>query len=132
MTARFVVASDNSGVGAAVIDDGFLVGIQSGGMTLIRFGQGRPRLLTYKHESWGDDPVLLYREIDDGRHETRKVEIFGNGKRGYASATKCAGGTTLSELPIPPCEEISSDPQFEPGEITKAEFEEAWKHRKSE
>jgi len=32
----------------------------------------------------------------------------------------------LSEKPIPPISEIASDPQFEPREITKEDFEEVW------
>ncbi len=41
-----------------------------------------------------------------------------------------SGSTRLGEEPIPPLSEIASDPQFEPIEITKEEFEEIWNNRK--
>jgi hypothetical protein len=40
-----------------------------------------------------DEPVDLWSELDCQRFETRKVEIFRDGRLGYASATEAAGGT---------------------------------------
>jgi hypothetical protein len=85
----------------------------------------------WKH-SCPDDPVWLYSEIDIDGWETRKVEIFADGRYGYASATESSGGTRLGEAPIPLLTEIAHDPQFEPAEITKDKFEEVWERRKSE
>jgi hypothetical protein len=91
--------------------------------------------LTYIRVEWkhshSDEPILLYSEIDDQRWEKRKVEIFANGKRGYATLSEAVGGTHLGELPIPLLQEISKDPQFEPSEIQKEEFEAIWEERKS-
>ncbi|HVU09419.1 MAG TPA: hypothetical protein VHG89_12830 [Verrucomicrobiae bacterium] len=85
----------------------------------------------WKH-SCPDDPVWLYSEIDANRWEKRKVEIFVDGRFGYASAVESVGGTRLGEAPIPPLKEIARDSQFEPAEITKDQFEEVWQRRKSE
>lgn len=82
--------------------------------------------------SFPDDPVWLYSELNADRWETRKVEIFADGSRGYASATESGGETCLGEVPVPPLLEISSDPEFEPVEITKEEFEDVWSKRKGE
>ena len=79
-----------------------------------------------------DDPVWLYSEIDSNRWEIRKVEIFADGRYGYASAAESGGETRLGECPVPPLTEIAADPQFEPAEITKEKFEEMWQRRKSE
>jgi hypothetical protein len=76
-----------------------------------------------------DEPVLLYSELDLERCEKRKVEVFQDGDCGYASISEAAGSTRLGEEPIPPLHEIASDPQFEPVEITKEEFEEVWNAR---
>jgi hypothetical protein len=73
-----------------------------------------------------DEPVLLYSELDDDRWEMRKVEVFADGRCSYASATKSVGSTDLSLEPIPPTASIARDPQFEPFEITKQEFEDIW------
>jgi hypothetical protein len=74
-----------------------------------------------------DDPVLLYSELDALRWETRKVEVFADGHSTYASTAQSVGSTRLGEMRVPPLTEIASDPQFEPVEISKDEFEQAWK-----
>jgi hypothetical protein len=80
-----------------------------------------------------DEPVLLYSELDKDRWETRKVEIFADGRIGFASATEATPSTRtkLSIEPLPTFDEIAGDPQFQPGEITKDEFEEVWSTRRS-
>ena len=73
-----------------------------------------------------NEPVWLYSELDDNRWEVRKVEIFADGRRGYAGEGREFGGTGLGEVPIPPLEEIAKDHEFDPTEITQKEFEEVW------
>jgi hypothetical protein len=82
--------------------------------------------------SSSDEPVLLYSEVDDQRWEVRKVEIYEDGHSGYAGPEELGGSTKLGEEPIPTLPEIASDPQFDPVEITKEEFEEIWAKRKTE
>ena len=79
-----------------------------------------------------DEPVLLYSEIDENGWETRKVEVYTDGRVGFAdsSETTASTNTKLSLEPLPSIAEISSDPQFEPIEITKEEFEAVWINRK--
>lgn len=73
-----------------------------------------------------DDPILLYSEIDAERWGKRKVEVFYDDRCGYASASESSGSTRLGKDPVPSLAEITSDPEFEPSEITKEEFEEVW------
>jgi hypothetical protein len=81
--------------------------------------------VTWKHMH-PDDPILLYSELDDDRWEVRKVEIFRHGSAGYASRTESKGSTRLGIEAIPSLSKIASDPEFEPAEITREEFEEVW------
>jgi hypothetical protein len=80
-----------------------------------------------------DEPTLLYSELDDARWEIRKVEIFPDGRIGYASSIEATSATKtrLSIEPLPPFDEIAADPQFQPVEITKDEFEAVWSRRSS-
>jgi hypothetical protein len=71
-------------------------------------------------------PILLYSELDENRWETRKVEIFRDQRIGFAGDGIESADTQLGAMPVPPLEEIARDPQFEPVEITKAEFERVW------
>jgi hypothetical protein len=73
-----------------------------------------------------DEPILLYSEMDDARWEVRKVEIFRHGFPGYASREGCDRSTRLGAEPIPPLSKIAEDPEFDPIEITKEEFEKVW------
>lgn len=72
------------------------------------------------------EPVLMYSEIDREGWEIRKVEVYADGRRGYASKSDAVGGSGLSKEPLPSLEEIAADPQFEPVEIDQAEFERVW------
>jgi hypothetical protein len=76
-----------------------------------------------------NEPIWLISELDANRWETRKVEIFPDGSKGYASRHESVGGTILGELREPSLREISSDPQFLPEEISEEEFEAIWNDR---
>lgn len=78
------------------------------------------------------EPIILLSELDGNRLEVRKIEIFRDGRLGYASENIHSEGTMLGELPIPPAEEITNDPQFVIENLTKAEFETAWENATSQ
>ncbi len=78
-----------------------------------------------------DEPTKIYSEIDEQRNEIRKIELFRDGKVGYATEEVEFGGSGLSECPLPEIEEIAADLQFKPIEITSEEFEEVWKSKVS-
>lgn len=72
-------------------------------------------------------PVLIYSELDEERYETRKIEIFRDGRIGYATTELMDNGATgLSEGPIPSVEEINANPVLHAREISKEEFEQVW------
>ena len=75
------------------------------------------------------EPLLMYSELDKDRWEVRKVEVFRDGHRGFASPVESFGGTRLGKEPIPPLTEIAADSQFEPIEISREEFERLWANR---
>ncbi|PPU39704.1 DUF6881 domain-containing protein [Xanthomonas arboricola] len=80
--------------------------------------------------SLDSEPVFIYSEIDENSLEIRKVEIYLDGRIGYASKSEVSGGSNLSIEPLPSMKEISNDSQFEPIEISCAEFEGIWSNRK--
>ncbi|MDR3577980.1 MAG: hypothetical protein P4L50_29295 [Anaerolineaceae bacterium] len=77
-----------------------------------------------------DEPVFLYSELDEARFEIRKVEIFQDGKKSYASKSEETETTWLGIEPVPNISEIAKDPEFEPEEISQEEFERVWSDRK--
>lgn len=79
-----------------------------------------------------DEPMWLYSELNEDRWETRKVEVFPDGTCGFAGPGGAAATSKLSIEPLPTLEEIASDPQFSPQEISQQEFEEMWERRHGE
>jgi len=80
--------------------------------------------------SFATEPVLLFSELDKDRWEIRKVEVYRDGHCEFADAKESFGSAMLSKVPIPPLSEIATDPQFDPMEITRDEFEIAWTERR--
>ena len=72
------------------------------------------------------EPVILYSEIDENRWEVRKVEVYADGRMGFASSSESKGGSGLSKEPLPSMAEIAADPQFKPAEVDQIEFERIW------
>lgn len=72
-------------------------------------------------------PILLFSEIDRERYELRKVEVYADGRLGFAAEEWCMGETVLGEVPVPLPDEITADPQFVVEHTTPAEFESLWK-----
>jgi hypothetical protein len=83
------------------------------------------------HHDYPEEPVELYSEIDDGSREVRKVEVFPDGRLGFASATESTESTRLGLAPVPTIAEIAADRQFSPREIPRAEFEQVWQRARS-
>ena len=73
------------------------------------------------------EPFIIYSELDNERYEVRKLELYKNGHFGYATQNTENGGSILSEHPYPSIDEIASNPEFIPMEISREEFEEIWK-----
>jgi hypothetical protein len=74
-----------------------------------------------------NEPVLLLSELDANRYEVKKVEVFTDGRMGFASADKSSDETMLGEKPIPPASDIAADLQFIVESTDAQEFESAWR-----
>lgn len=89
--------------------------------------------MTYLRVKWihneSDAPVLIFSELSDDRWELRKVEVFRDGRIGFADAMTETDQTGLGEAPTPELAEIDADPEFEPMEIAREEFEVVWAKR---
>jgi hypothetical protein len=81
------------------------------------------------HKNPGD-PVHIYSELDNERYEVRKVEIYSDGRRGFADKDEEKNGTVLGSMPVPPIAEIAQDKQYEPKEIPVEEFQRQWLKRR--
>ena len=73
-----------------------------------------------------DEPFRLVSEIGDDHFETRKIELFRNGKLGFASEESQSENTMLGIVEVPSLEEINSDKEFQGKNISKQEFELLW------
>jgi hypothetical protein len=76
------------------------------------------------------EPSHLYSELDGDRYELRKVELFADGRRGFADANEEFGGTRLGEMAVPKLDELAQDPDFEASEIKVEEFQRQWLKRR--
>ncbi len=81
------------------------------------------------HKNPGD-PVHLYSEIGDDGYELRKVEIYADGRKGFADGSEEAGGTVLGSMPVPSLAEIATQPEFQPKTIPQEEFQRIWLKRR--
>lgn len=76
-----------------------------------------------------DDPILYYCEIGEDGYETRKIEVYRDGRMAVANQYEDEdpdGEAWLATVVIPPIEEIDEDPQFRAVEIQTSEFEDMW------
>ena len=73
-----------------------------------------------------DDPITYYSELADDRYETRKVQIYRDGRAEWSDEEHETAAVGLSEVPFPDLMEISSRPEFIAEEIDSAEFESVW------
>ena len=75
-------------------------------------------------------PVHLYSEIGDDSYERRKVEIWADGRKGFADGSEEKGGTVLGSMPVPSLKEIAAQAEFQPKEISAEEFQKMWMKRR--
>lgn len=85
--------------------------------------------IRWKHKDPGA-PVHIYSEIGDDSYERRKVEIWADGRKGFADGNEEAGGTSLGVMPVPSLAEIAAQSEYEPKEIPELEFQRIWLKRR--
>src|SRR5579859_7745079 len=83
----------------------------------------------WKHEN-PDEPRWLYSELDDQRWERRKIDVFPDGRWGFADEHEEVGGSALGEAATPAMEQLNADPAYDATEIDRAEFEGLWSTRR--
>jgi len=82
--------------------------------------------LIWNHSS-SDEPVEIVSEYDSDGWERRKVEFFQDGSAGYAGEGESSGNCELSLIQRPADEDAIDVPELRITELTKSEFETAWK-----
>ncbi|MDH6125835.1 hypothetical protein [Kitasatospora sp. GP82] len=78
------------------------------------------------HHDFDDEPVLYLSELGEDGYETRKVQVFRDGRSEWADEDHETAGVGLSEIAFPPVSEIAAQPEFDAEEISSTEFEQAW------
>lgn len=69
-------------------------------------------LVKWKHKN-PDEPIVLYSELDEARMEVRKIDMFADGRWGFADGREEVGGSGLGEAPTPSLEQLNADPVYE-------------------
>jgi hypothetical protein len=77
------------------------------------------------HES-SSEPVLYFSELDEDGYETRKVQVYRDGRAEWADEDSENAAVGLAEIPFPPVEEISIRGELAAEEIDSEEFGRAW------
>ena len=72
------------------------------------------------------EPAEYYVEFDALRNEIRKVEVYPDGRIGYAVQGKNTPGTELGLLPAPPFSEILKIEGLVSRQISALEFQTMW------
>lgn len=78
-----------------------------------------------------DEPVLYFSELDKDGYETRKVQVYRDGRTEWADENFETATVGLAEIPFPSVEEISSREGFAAEEIASEEFDRAWSEARS-
>ncbi|HEY3606926.1 MAG TPA: hypothetical protein VGL06_05470 [Pseudonocardiaceae bacterium] len=86
--------------------------------------------MKYQHVKWRHDlphqPTDIYTELDDDRWETRKVEVFADGRIQYSDGTDSTGATDLGEVRSPTPQEAPDSAVLTTIAIDEPTFEHMW------
>lgn len=87
-------------------------------------------LLVKWEKSSPDEPCLMYSELDDQRMERRKIDVYADGRWGFADEHEEVGGSGLGEASTPTVDHLNADSEYEAEMIDKEEFEKMWSARR--
>jgi hypothetical protein len=91
--------------------------------------------MTYLLVKWKtaspDVPCVMYSELDDQRMERRKIDVYADGRWGFADEHEEIGGSGLGEASTPTVDCLNADPEYEAEAIDKEEFEKLWSVRRN-
>jgi hypothetical protein len=74
-----------------------------------------------------DDPIVLYHELDEARRETRRIELFEDGRLQHSDKVDPGARTSLSLEPLPLLDDIRAQPEFSAAAISAEQFEQVWR-----
>jgi len=77
------------------------------------------------HHDHSEEPVEIISEIVSGV-ETRKIEIYRDGRIGFADSNRAVGGSILSEGSMPSLTEINAQAECSGEGISEAAFTKLW------
>lgn len=74
-----------------------------------------------------DDPIFYFCELDMERYESRRVEVFKDGRHVSMDHAAMDALQPLEVYPVPAIDELNSMGPFRAEEIGSQEFERVWK-----
>ena len=86
---------------------------------------GKSFIYVLWHHDHAEEPVKIISEIVSGI-ETRKIEIYRDGRIGFADANRATGGSILSEGIMPSLVDINAQAEFSGEQISEAAFAKLW------
>ncbi len=85
-------------------------------------------MVKWEHSS-PDEPCVLYSELDEQRMERRKIDVYPDGRWGFADEHEEVGGAMLGEASTLTVDRLNADSEFEAEVIDREEFEKMWRDR---
>ena len=82
--------------------------------------------VVWKHDH-PDEPTELWSELDERRFEVRKVELWRDGRVGFADQRRSAENTRLGIEAVPSVHEINAQAEFDAKETDRNSFERLWR-----
>jgi hypothetical protein len=78
------------------------------------------------HHDFAQEPVEIFSEGGDDDYETRKVDVFRDGRLEWANTERETDTTSLGTVLIPPLSEINAQDEFAATVIEVGEFKATW------
>lgn len=73
-----------------------------------------------------EDPILFASEVGDDQYEIRKIEIWIDGRVGWADTSNHSANTRLGKAEVPSTNEINQGKEFIAKDITNIDFDRFW------
>ena len=83
-------------------------------------------VVLWKHDH-PNEPVELWGELDETRFEVRKIELWLDGRAGFADQHHSAEGTRLGTEAVPLIQAINAQREFDANETDQFSFEQVWR-----
>ena len=78
------------------------------------------------HHDFTEEPIVLFSEIGEDGYETRKIQLYRDGRLLKADEAHENGTIGLSEIPVGDIADVAAQAEFSAWVISKSDFYEVW------